>query len=115
MKFRLLSLFLALVLIVGLIGVPALAAEDEDLLYGHVPGHQEPDDDIVIDEDTTENQLRTTHSGVEMIKELEGFIGTAYMDVSQYSIGYGCSTEYAKKYGFSTTSNTRQEADQLIV
>ena len=115
MKFRLLSLFLALVLIVGLIGVPALAAEDEDLLYGHVPGHQEPDDDIVIDEDTTENQLRTTHNGVEMIKELEGFIGTAYMDVSQYSIGYGCSTEYAKKYGFSTTSITREEADQLIV
>ena len=115
MKFRLISLFLSLVLIVGLIGVPALAAEDEDLLYGHVPGHQEPDDDIVIDEDTTEGQLRTTHNGVEMIKDLEGFISTAYMDVSQYSIGYGCSTEYAKKYGFSTTSITREEADQLIV
>lgn len=115
MKFRLLSLFLALVMILGLAGVPALAAEDEDLLFGHVPGHQEPDDDIVIDEDTTEGQLQTTHSGVEMIKDLEGFISTAYMDVSQYSIGYGCSTEYAKKYGFSTTSITQDEADQLII
>lgn len=59
--------------------------------------------------------LRTSVKGIEMIQSLEGFVGEPWHDVSQYSIGYGCSTEYAKKYGFSTDSITKEQGHQLML
>ena len=44
-----------------------------------------------------EGTLRTSTKGIEMLKALEGFIERPWHDVSQYSIGYGCSTTYANK------------------
>lgn len=62
-----------------------------------------------------EGTLRTSTKGIEMLKELEGFIEHPWHDVSQYSIGYGCSTTYASKYGFSTDYLTKDEAHQLML
>lgn len=62
-----------------------------------------------------EGKLRTSAKGIEMIQDLEGFIEKPWHDVSQYSIGYGCSTTYAKKYGFSTTYLSKDEAHQLML
>lgn len=59
--------------------------------------------------------LRTSEEGIEMIQELENYIGTPMWDVSQSSIGYGCSTDFAKKYGFSTTELSEGEAHQLML
>ena len=45
-----------------------------------------------------------------MIKDLEGFIDKPWHDVSQYSIGYGCSTTYAEKYGFDPKELSKEES-----
>lgn len=72
----------------------------------------------LADSDTTplfSGTLRTSVKGIEMIQDLEGFIGQPWHDVSQYSIGYGCSTAYAEKYGFPTDSITKEQAHQLML
>lgn len=59
--------------------------------------------------------LRTSNAGVEMIKDLEGFIQRPTWDVGQYSVGYGCSSTYAEKYGFDPNSMTKDQAHQLLL
>ena len=62
-----------------------------------------------------EGELSISDKGIEMIKDLEGCINRPVSDYSQYSIGYGCSTEFAKKYGFSTTYLSNEEAHELLL
>ena len=59
--------------------------------------------------------LTISDQGIELIKSLEGCINSPISDYSQYSIGYGCSTDFAKKYGFSTTYLTTEEAHELLL
>lgn len=120
MKFRLLSLVLALALLFSMGCVTALAVnrEDDPLFNesdGQVDHDEEPDDYFEADEDITIDDLNTSADGVDFIKDYEGFTASAYHDVSQMSIGYGCSTAYAEKYGFDTEEITQDEADQLIL
>lgn len=63
----------------------------------------------------TEDDLTTSAAGLEFIKRHEGFSATPYGDNTQTSIGYGCDTRYAEKYGFSTTYLTEEEAHELMV
>ena len=105
MKIRLLSLLLACGLVLGAMCPPALAVDSA----------LNVEERSTVDLSTTQEDLTTTPEGVAFIKTQEGFTDTAYVDVSQMSIGYGCSTEYARKYGFSTTSITEEEADQLLI
>ena len=62
-----------------------------------------------------EGQLSISDEGIEMIKGIEGCINRPMSDYSQHSIGYGCSTEFAEKYGFSTTYLTEAEAHELLL
>ena len=62
-----------------------------------------------------EGTLRISDEGIEMIKDLEGFIKTPTWDVAQYSVGYGCSSTYAEKYGFDPTGMSEEEAHQLML
>jgi len=62
-----------------------------------------------------EGTLRISEEGIEMIKDLEGYIEKPWHDVSQYSIGYGCSTAYAEKYGFDSEQLSKEEAHQLML
>ena len=117
MKSRLLSLLLALMLLLGLT-VQAMAVEGDPLAPvddGQVDHEEMPDDDYEADADLTIDDLQTSQAGIDFIKEYESFTAVAYHDVSQMSIGYGCSTAYADKYGFSTTEITVEEADQLLL
>lgn len=92
---RIVSVFLLLTLLLSAMSVSVLADSSATPLFT--------------------GTLRTSVSGIEMIQSLEGFIGEPWLDVSQYSIGYGCSTEYASKYGFPTDSITREQAHQLML
>jgi len=62
-----------------------------------------------------EGELSTSERGIEMIKAIEGCINKPMSDYSQYSIGYGCSTEFAERYGFSTTYLSKEEAHELLL
>lgn len=62
-----------------------------------------------------EGSLSISEKGIEMIKGLEGCINSPISDYSQYSIGYGCSTEFAEMYGFSTTYLTNDAAHELLL
>ena len=120
MKYRLLSLVLALALLLSLGSVTVLAAnrEDDPLFNdndGQVEHEEEPDDDFEAEEGISIDDLNTSADGVDFIKGYEGFTASAYHDVSQMPIGYGCSTAYAEKYGYDTEEITREEADQLIL
>lgn len=88
MKRRFLSIVLLLIMIISALPVP-VSAEG----YG----------------------LTTSDSCIEMIQDLEGYIQSPIWDAAQYSIGYGCSTAYAEKYGFSTEYLTEEEAHALLV
>lgn len=94
MRRRLISLLLIAVLCFTVLPLPALAEEDTPTFTG---------------------TLKTSEDGIAMIQKLEGFIGTPWHDVSQYSIGYGCSTEYARKFGFPTDMITKEQAHQLML
>lgn len=59
--------------------------------------------------------LSISENGIEMIKGLEGYVESPFSDYTQQSIGYGCSTEFAKKYGFSTEYLTKEEAHELML
>lgn len=59
--------------------------------------------------------LRISEEGIAMIQDLEGYIKTPIWDVAQNSIGYGCSTRFAEKYGFSTSRLSEEEAHQLML
>lgn len=117
MKLRLFSLFLALILVLSLGIIPALAVEGDPLAPddGQVEHQEEPDDDYEAKPGITIEDLRTSYAGIEFIKGYESFTATAYHDVSQMSIGYGCSTAYAEKYGFDTAEITEAEAEQLLI
>jgi len=62
-----------------------------------------------------EGSLSISDKGIEMIKAIEGCINKPMSDYSQYSIGYGCSTEFAERYGFSTTYLSEEEAHELLL
>ena len=62
-----------------------------------------------------EGKLSINDEGIEMIKSIEGCINRPMNDYSQYSIGYGCSTDFAKEYGFSTTYLSEAEAHELLL
>lgn len=116
---RFLALFLIFTLSVGILSVSASAIVEGDPLYsesdGQVDHTDEPDDSYYVDPGVTISDLETSERGITFIKSREGFVNTPYLDVSQMSIGYGCSTVYAEKYGFSTSSITVEEADQLLL
>ena len=57
-----------------------------------------PDFDSSLDNPYFTGTLRVTPSCVEMLKEMEGYLMKPTGDYSQYSIGYGCSTSFLKKY-----------------
>lgn len=95
MRRRFVSVLLILTLVLTLLPVAVLAEEEEYPLF--------------------EGTLRISEEGIEMIQDLEGFIAKPWHDVSQYSIGYGCSTAYAEKYGFDTDALTKEEAHQLML
>lgn len=62
-----------------------------------------------------EGKLSISDEGIEMIKNIEGCINRPMSDYSQYSIGYGCSTDFAKEHGFSTTYLSEEEAHELLL
>ncbi len=117
MKTRRICMLLALLLCLNLFTMPALAINDDPLFQGdgQVDHVDQPDEEIYVNTDVAEGDLRISHNGLEMIKSLEGCVNTPMWDVSQLSIGYGSSTVYAEKYGFSTTSLTDAEAEQLLL
>ena len=96
MKRRFVSALLVLALLLTCMVLPAAADEAEE-------------------SPKFEGTLRISEDGIEMIKDLEGFIEKPWHDVSQYSIGYGCSTTYAEKYGFSSEQLSKEEAHQLML
>lgn len=95
MKRRFFSVILAFSLIISTLALPASADEPDSPQF--------------------EGTLRTSARGIEMIQDLEGYIPEPRWDVSQNSIGYGCSTTYAKKYGFSDEFLTEEESHQLML
>ncbi len=114
---RCFSLFLCLVLCLSF-WVPAVSAfKEDDPLFsdGRVDHTDEPDESYFADPNVSASDLDTSDAGIQFIKDREGFVDKPYQDVSQLSIGYGCSTVFAEKYGFSTQSITREEADQLLL
>lgn len=62
-----------------------------------------------------EGKLSISDRGIEMIKSIEGCINRPMSDYSQYSIGYGCSTDFAKSHGFSTTYLSEEAAHELLL
>ena len=68
-----------------------------------------------LDSPKFEGTLKISEAGIKMIQDLEGYIASPWHDVSQYSIGYGCSTSYAEKYGFDTEYLSKEEAHQLML
>ena len=59
--------------------------------------------------------LTTSDACIEMIKDLEGYIASPKWDVAQHSIGYGCNTTFAKKYGFDTEYLNKDAAHELML
>ena len=117
MNVRFLSLLLALCMILGTISLSASAVNGDPLTQGdgQVDHVDEPDDDIYVGTDVSLEDLRISADGVAMIQDLEGFVGAPMWDVSQMSIGYGTSTVYAEKYGFSTTNLSETDAQRLLL
>ena len=122
MRKQFLTIFLVVLLLLSVMTPAAVAIKDDDPLYsegdGQVDHTETPDDSIYVDPSVSVGDLRTSYDCVEMIKDLEcgdHFQHEPFADVSQMSIGYGCSTAYAEKYGFSTTYITEEEAEQLLL
>jgi len=59
--------------------------------------------------------LTTSDACIEMIKTMEGYISSPKWDVAQHSIGYGCNTTFAKKYGFDTDYLSKDAAHELML
>lgn len=98
MRKRLFSMIaLVLVLLIALT-VPVAATEDEE-----------------TESPVFEGELSISEKGIEMIKGIEGCINRPISDYSQYSIGYGCSTEFAEEFGFSTSYLSNEEAHELLL
>ena len=66
------------------------------------------------DHPTFDGTLTTSTKCLDMIKSLEGYIDAPRWDVAQYSIGYGCSTDFAKNYGFSSEYLSKSAAHELM-
>lgn len=117
MNVRFLSLMLVLCMIFGMFSVSASAVNGDPLTQddGQVDHVDEPDDDIYVDTDISLKNLKISANGVAMIQDLEGFVSAPMWDVSQMSIGYGTSTVYAEKYGFSTTNLSETDAERLLL
>lgn len=117
MRTRLLSLFMSILLCLGIVAVPVSAIESDPLFQGdgQVDHVDQPDEDIYVDPNLTMGDLMTSPEAIAMLQDMEGYIAQPKWDVSQMSIGYGCSTVYAEKYGFSTQSLSREEATQLLL
>lgn len=119
MRKRFFILFLMIALCLSVFSPTALAYVEGDPLFsesdGQIDRNNDPNESYYVDPNLTIDDLETSLAGIEFIKSREGFVNKPYMDVSQMSIGYGCSTVYAEKYGFSTTSITVEEADQLLL
>lgn len=96
MKKRLLGMIMILIILVSALYVSVYADETEEYPI-------------------FEGTLSISDKGIELIKSVEGCINRPMSDYSQYSIGYGCSTEFAEKYGFSTTYLSEEEAHQLLL
>lgn len=104
-------------LCVGMLSPAAMAVIPSEFLEddGQINNDDTPNNSYSVDPDITIDDLKTSTAGIDFIKAREGFLNKPYMDVSQLSIGYGCSTVYAEKYGFSTKSITEDEASQLLL
>lgn len=98
MKKRLFSMFAFIFVLLIAFGIAAFATEAEE--------EESP---------IFEGELSISDNGIEMIKSMEGCINSPVSDYSQYSIGYGCSTEFAEQFGFSTTYLSEEEAHQLLL
>ena len=84
MKKRILSLFLAAIMIFSLLAVA-------------LPGVMAAD-------------MKTSENGVALIKDFEGFVSKPYYDYGQYTVGYGT----ACKYGDYKNGITKEQADKLL-
>ena len=117
MKKRLFSILLITAFLLGVFCLPAAATDDPfEVEDGRVDHTDVPDDDVIVDsEHISSSDLKTTDACIEFIKGREGFVSTPVWDVSQRSIGYGCSTVYAEKYGFSTEKITKEDAEALLL
>ena len=58
-----------------------------------------------------EGRLATSNYAIDAIKELEGFTASAQNHV----IGYGCSVDAAKSYGFDSETITEKQAENLLL
>lgn len=117
MKTRFMSLLLILVIIFSVFAVPAMAVEGDPLSQGdgQVDHVDTPDEDIYVDPDVVVEDLLVSAEAIVMLQDMEGYIAQPKWDASQMSIGYGCSTVYAEKYGFSTQQLSKEEATQLLL
>lgn len=99
MRKRLIGICLVAALLIGTLIGPTYANEVENMAeYPRFAG-----------------ELSISDRGIEMIKSIEGCINRPMSDYSQHSIGYGCSTEFAETYGFSTTYLSEEEAHELLL
>lgn len=116
---RLISVLLLISIFAGVLSSAVFAWDDDPLYYeedGRVDHVDTPEVDMDIDpERITADDLTVSDTAIEFIMAYEGCLNSPKHDVSQYSIGYGCSTAYAEKYGFSTTYITDEEAYQLLL
>lgn len=116
---RLISVLLLISILAGMFSTVVLAWDDDPLYYeedGRVDHVDTPTEDLDIDpEKITADDLTVSKTCIEFIMAYEGCVNSPKHDVSQYSIGYGCSTAYAEKYGFSTTYLSDEEAYQLLL
>ena len=116
---RLICMLLLLAILAGMLSTAAYATGDEPLYIeedGRVDHVDIPSDDVTIDPDTiTIDDLVSSVKYIEFIMAYEGCLNRPVADGSQYSIGYGCSTAYAQKFGFSTSYLSDDEAYTLLL
>ena len=94
MKRRFLCVFMVCVWMLAMLPITAHAEEESPVFKG---------------------TLSTSERGIALLESLEGYVETPKSDYGQNSIGYGCSTEYAAQFGFSTTSLSKDEAHELLL
>ena len=94
MKRRFLCVFMVCVWMLAMLPLTAHAEEESPVFKG---------------------TLSTSERGIALLESLEGYVETPKSDYGQNSIGYGCSTEYAAQFGFSTTSLSKEEAHELLL
>lgn len=116
---RLISMLVLICVLAGALSQAAFAAKG-DIVYAEDSGSIDhvdvPTDELAIDPETiTADDLTVSETCIEFIMAYEGCINQPKWDVSQYSIGYGCSSKYAEKYGFSTSYISNEEAYRLLL